>query len=317
MESGEDMKRWADILIDNEYRRINIWNVIKWKEINPEFWENNKNHIYSIHKNIEDKVPMIFQVGRNKIYGKSFFKYKDVNSVRIGEGYEESYQHEFFKECFSRMKILNLKDGKDIVKIYVDEAIQEEVIHTKSGRKRIVDVMIRFSKADPMIYVEKWSGKLAIEVYQTHKVDDLKIKEFKDMEIAMAEFNASKWTRITDNLESKEEEEKQFERIIKSLNELIWVKILSDPISREYFSSVRLEEEINKNEFYLEKLSLMKNEIIRLKNEQKKLLQETINYKENEERIKEELINAKNQNKLLKEEVAIIKSKFIYKIFYK
>lgn len=36
-----------------------------------------------------------------------------------------------------------------------------------------------------MIYVEKWNEKLAIEVYQTHKVYKTKIKEFKDIEIAI------------------------------------------------------------------------------------------------------------------------------------
>ncbi|MBZ9633371.1 hypothetical protein [Clostridium sp. FP1] len=310
------MKRWADILINGEYKRINVWDVLHWKRNTPEFWEINKESIYSIHKNLEDKVPMVFQTGRNNIFGKSYFRYKDANSIRLGEGYEESYPHEFFKECFSRIKVLNLVSGKDNVKIYVDEATLEEVIYTKNSRKRIVDVMIQFSKAEPMIYVEKWNGKLAIEVYQTHKVDDVKIKEFKDIETAMVEFNASKWY-ITDNFLTKEDEEKQFEKIINKLNNFISVNILSDPISKKYFSSIKLEEEISKNELYLKRIVYMNSEIDNLKKENQNLLREIEMYRENETKLKQKLRDITNEYRFLKEEIESIKSKTLYKLFYK
>lgn len=311
------MKRLADIFIDGEYRRINIWDVLQWKQTNPEFWEMNKGHIYSIHRNIEDKVQMIFQTGRNNTFDKSYFRYKDTNLIRLGEGYEESYQHEFFKECFSRLKVLNLKFGKDNIRIYVDDAIQEEVVRMKNGRKRIVDVMIRFSKAEPKIYVEKWNGKLAIEVYQTHKVDEIKIKEFKDLEIAMVEFNAFKWEHITDNLRSKEEEEKQFQKVITKLNNFIFVKMLSDPISKKYLSSVRLDEEISKNELYKKKIAYMKSEINKLKNENTNLLELVVLLRKNENTMKQKLIDSKTENDFLKDEINNIRSKFWYKLFYK
>ncbi|WP_461612089.1 hypothetical protein [Clostridium sp. Marseille-QA1073] len=310
------MKRWADILINDEYKRVSIWDVLQWKQNNPEFWERNKDSIYSIHKNLEDKVQMVFQTGRNNIFGKSYFRYKDINFIRLGEGYEESYQHEFFKECFSRIKVLNLTFGKENVKVYVDSASQEEVVYTKNGRKRIVDVMIQFSKAEPMIYVEKWNGKLAIEVYQTHKVDEVKIKEFKDIEIAMVEFNASKWY-ITDKFLSKEDEEKQFEKVISKLNNFIFVNVLSDPISKKYFSSVELEKEISKNELYQKRIVYMNSEIESLKKENQNLLKEIEIYRENDTKLKQKLRDITIEYEFLKEEIKRIKSKTLYKLFYK
>ncbi|WP_202711080.1 hypothetical protein [Sporosalibacterium faouarense] len=311
------MKKRADLLINGEYRRINIWDVLHWKQSKPEFWEKNKDYIFSTNKNIEDKVQMVFQTGRNNNLGKSYFRFKNIDSIGVLEGYEETYQHEFFKECFSRLKVLNLKFGKDIVKIYVDEAIQEEVIYTKNDRKRIVDVMIEFSKSEPMIYVEKWNGKLAVEVFQTHKVDEIKIKEFKDMEMAMVEFDASKWKYITDNFQSEEEEEKQFEKIISKLNNIVYVSILSDPISRKYFSSVKLEEEIAKNELYKKELILMKNKISSLKDENQNLLEEIKIIRENEKILKLKMTNITKENELLKDKINNIQSKFLYKLLYK
>ncbi|ADL50523.1 hypothetical protein [Clostridium cellulovorans] len=314
------MKKKADILINDEYKRINIWDVLRWKQSNPEFWEKNKNSIYSINKNIEDKVPMVFQTGKNNIFANSYFRFKDTNTLRDGEGYEESYQHEFFKECFSRLKILNLHFGKNNVKVYVDEANQEEIVYTSNGRKRIVDVMIQFSKAEPMIYVEKWNGKLAIEVRQTHKVDDIKIKEFKDSEIAMVEFNASKtetkW-RIMENFISEEDEEKQFERVISKLNNFIAVNMLSDPISKKYFSSLRLEEEVSKNELYKKRLIYMNNEITNLKKENQNLVEEVENCRKSNGELKQKLRYIDGKYRFFKEENESIKSKFIYKLFYK
>lgn len=310
------MKKWATLLTDGEYKMINIWDVLHWKKNMPEFWELSKDSIYSIHKNIEDKVPMVFQTGRNNIYGKSYFRYKDANSINVGEGYEESYQHEFFKECFSRIKILNLVSGKENIKIYIDGATQEEEVYTKDGKKRIVDVMIQFSKAEPMIYVEKWNGKLAIEVYQTHKVDNVKIKEFKNIEIAMVEFNATKWY-VTDDFQTKEDEEKQFNNVISKLNNFVYVNILSDPISKKYFSSTRLEEEIRKNELYLKRINYLNSEIDNLKKENQNLLSEIKMYGDNETKLKKKLEDITNEYSFLKEEIESIKCKTLYKLFYK
>lgn len=51
------MKRSADLLINGEYKRINIWDVIHWKTFEPEYWERNKDNFYSTYNaNFKEKM---------------------------------------------------------------------------------------------------------------------------------------------------------------------------------------------------------------------------------------------------------------------
>jgi hypothetical protein len=58
------LKRRADLLIDGKYRRITIWDALDWKQNRPDLWEEYKNNIYSICKKPENKVRMVFQIGK-------------------------------------------------------------------------------------------------------------------------------------------------------------------------------------------------------------------------------------------------------------
>ncbi|WP_026896062.1 hypothetical protein [Clostridiisalibacter paucivorans] len=190
------MKGSADLLINGEYKKINIWDVIHWKTFEPEYWEKSRDNIYSIHQNTNLKEKMFFVSGKNGVLSKSYFKYQSNKSNRIYEGYEESYRHEFFKECISRLEVINIKVKGQPVKIYIDKSVQEEVVYTSETKYRVVDVMVYFTKSEPAIYYENWAGKLAIEIYYSHKVDELEIKEFRDLEIPIIEFNAINWKYV-------------------------------------------------------------------------------------------------------------------------
>ncbi len=58
------LKRRADLLIDGKYRRITIWEALDWKQKRPDLWEKYKNNIYSICKKTENKVRMVFKLGK-------------------------------------------------------------------------------------------------------------------------------------------------------------------------------------------------------------------------------------------------------------
>lgn len=58
------LKRRADLLIDGKYRRITIWDALEWKQNRPDLWEEYKNNIYSICKKPENKVRMVFKLGK-------------------------------------------------------------------------------------------------------------------------------------------------------------------------------------------------------------------------------------------------------------
>lgn len=244
------MKTRADLLINGIYRRITIWDVLDWKKNRHDLWEKYKDCIFSIDRNPEYKVRMIFQTGRNGKQEKSYFRYKEADFEHRGEGCEGSYRHEFFKECISRIKRLELRWAGESLTIYPDEILQEETIVVDSGTRR-VDLLVNFSKANPAIYVEKWEGKLAIEIYDTHKVDNKKIKQMKEKGIAVFEFNVNNW-HIRDEFKDRNDEEKQIKDIVEKLDGendgYIRGAMLADPISRKYFSTLLYEEEKKKRE---------------------------------------------------------------------
>ena len=102
------LKRRADLLIDGKYRRITIWDALDWKQNRPDLWEEYKNNIYSICKKPENKVRMVFQTGKNGILKNSYFRYYNADFENKGEGSEESYRHELFKESISRIERLEI-----------------------------------------------------------------------------------------------------------------------------------------------------------------------------------------------------------------
>lgn len=299
------MKRSADLLINGEYKTINIWDVIHWKTFEPEYWERNKDNVYRIRKNANFKEKMVFVTGKNGVPSKSYFRYKSNNSNRIYEGYEESYRHEFFKECISRLEVINIRFKGQLVKIYTDKAVQEEVVYTNETKYRIVDVMVYFTKSEPAIYYEKWAGKLAIEIYYSHKVDELKIKEFRDLEIPIMEFNISKWKYIKEDFRTQEED--QYKKIMAKLNNTLYVSALVDPISKEYLISEKI------NELGVQNRELKEQFRLATINEKKKLSDLSI-LKEEINSIKDINSSLQNKNSKLHKKLDTIESKWIYKI---
>lgn len=211
------LKRRADLLIDGKYRRITIWDALDWKQNRPELWEMYKNNIYSICKKPENKVRMVFQTGKNGILKNSYFRYYNADFEHKGEGSEESYRHEFFKECISRIERLEIRWKGEALTIYPNEILQEETIFMDDGSRRIVDLLVNFTKSEPDIYVEKWEGQLVIEINDTHPVDSKKISQMKQKGLACLEFTVSKWN-VRENFNNAEDEEKQIIEITEKLD---------------------------------------------------------------------------------------------------
>lgn len=312
------LKTRAELLINGVYRRITIWDALDWKRNRPDLWETYKDNLYSINKNPDYKVRMVFQTGRNNHLHKSYFRYKEADFEHRGEGSEESYRHEFFKECISRIKRLELRWNGEALTIYPDEILQEETLIMEDGSKRIVDLMVNFSKAEPAIYVEKWEGKLAIEIYDTHKIGNKKIKQMKQKGIAVFEFNVSKWN-IRDEFKNIDDEEMQITEKVEKLDGendgYIRGALLVDPISRKYFSTVLYENEKNEKERiktelehlqYMYEQSLINNE--KLKYQLKELEGSNALYKN-------KINDVSSRLQIIEKENRKIKSTLWYKIF--
>lgn len=94
---------------------------------------------------------MIFQTGKHGIVENSYFRYYNADFEHRGEGSEESYRHEFFKECISRIKHLEIRWKGEALTIYPDEILQEETVIMDDGSRRIVDLLVHFKHAEPPI----------------------------------------------------------------------------------------------------------------------------------------------------------------------
>ncbi|MBC5714188.1 hypothetical protein H8S17_08205 [Roseburia sp. BX1005] len=314
------MKRRADLLIDGKYKRITIWDALDWKKNRPKLWEIYKDNIYSICKKPENKVRMVFQTGKNGIVQNSYFRYYNADFAHKGEGSEESYRHEFFKECISRIKRLEIRWKGEALTIYPDEILREETVIMDDGSKRIVDLLVHFKRAEPSIYVEKWEGQLAIEVNDTHPVDSRKISQMKQKGLSCFEFTVSKW-RIRENFSDAEDEEKQIVEITEKLEGenagYIYGKLLVDSISRKYFSTKLYEDEKREKEKVLAELYQIKKLYGQAIDENKGLRERIQLLDRDINSYKNKLSNLDMKFKMLEQENTKIKSSFWYKLFGK
>lgn len=302
------------------YKRITIWDALDLKQNRPELWEVYKDNIFSICKKPENKVRMVFQKGKNGILKNSYFRYYNVDFAHKGEGSEESYRHEFFKECISRIERLEIRWKGEALTIYPDEILQEETIFMEDGGRRIVDLLVNFTKAEPAIYVEKWEGQIAIEINDTHPVDSKKISQMKQKGLACLEFTVSKW-KIREDFSNVEDEEKQIGEITEKLDGknggYIRGELLVDPISSKYFRTKLYEDEKREKEGAIAELNQVKRlygqaiDTNKQLSERIQLLERNINAYKNQLSGLEVKLRAKEQ------ENAEIKSSFWYKLFGK
>lgn len=311
------LKRKADLLIDGKYKRICIWDALDWKQNRPELWDKYKDNIFSICKKPENKVRMVFQTGKNGNLNNSYFRYYNADFEYKGEGSEESYRHEFFKECISRINRLEIRWKGEAITIYPDEILQEETVIMRDRSKRIVDLLVKFSKAEPAIYVDKWEGQLAIEINDTHPVDSKKINQMKQKGLACFEFTVNKWN-IREDFKDEEEEKKQITQIIEKLDGKngghIFGTLLVDPISRKYFSTKLYEEEKKKKEEKIAELCWIKElqEQTIIENDKLKKSIQKQDYERNRDRKK--IAELEMKIEALKRENEKIKSSFWYKL---
>lgn len=314
------MKRRADMLIGDKYKRITIWDALEYKKNQPDFWKEHKEKIYTISKKPENKVRLVFNTGKNGVLENSYFSYYNAELARNHDGSEESYVHEFFKECLTRIKQLELRWYGESLTIFPDEFLPEEELVLKDGSKRRVDLLIKFSKSEPECYYEKWDGQLAFEIFYSHKVDEKKIKQFKANEIACFEFNVKKW-KVKEWFKNEEDEEEYIDTIAEKLDGInhgyIRGELIVDPISSKYFATEKYLQMKEEKENIEKMLQESKALLLREREKNRALTEELTKYKlkisENKSRMLElaEKVNEKES------ELASVKQTIWYKIFSK
>lgn len=269
------MKRYADLLKNNEYKRINIWDIYNQyhkeiknhNEISLEqyYTKNFDGCLYSTHKHKANKKPMKLII--RKKFKNSYFEYVEVKNNEP----PESTSHKNYKDIINQLNQLNLKIGNDIIKIYVEDSqIEYEFVANNNTYK--ADVFIWFNKSYPEDYVRKWNGKLCFEIKFSNSVTEQKIYDCNKEGIPIFEHKISPKLSINDSLNDKEKSRRTKFIKDKYLSKEIYGELLSDPETPEYLKikdlenkNSNLEEQILILQKENDKLTKLKNKILKHK----------------------------------------------------
>lgn len=290
------MKIQADYKVgENEYKRINIWNIYNdYKE------KKNNGYPYDIHQFYKDyyKGNLYSTNRKNKVrlslyiakpFAKSYFKY--YPNTRI-DWNEESLSHELFKDIISDFTILKLKTyNNDLIKLYISRSEIEYKFYANDNCY-YADIYFWFYKSEPANYILKWQGQLCFEIFHTHKTEQKKVKDCLLNNIAVFEHTISP-AFLIENCYSEKTLLKKEENIILSLSSEIYGEILSDPASNEYKEIVRIYQKLEQlqyeNKQIINTVDYYKNTVEELN----KKLDKEINEKVELEKFKKSIENNK------------------------
>lgn len=249
------MKRFAYLHQDGNYIKTNVWEERRQKKENPREFE--ERTYVSTHKKIENRIPLFF-VDRKP---NAYFRYPSGSSREDYIGQGESLTHELCKEAISELKTLKFISGKNEFIIYVDEVEIEQKVEI-NGNRYYTDIFIWFNKSKPSYLVNKWGGKLAIEIYVTHETPEKKMRDFLNEGIPIIEIKISEKFRVDESRQMSSQEILRIKNTITQYyEEKIFGKILSNPESEEYKKMVEISQLKKTIEKLEEKNSLLENEI--------------------------------------------------------
>ena len=328
------MKLFADYKIDGDsgYKNINIWDIyngynnyvskegkIDFKEYYNRFY---KNRLFSTHKSTKMAMTLITR----KPYGKSYFRYlANINS----KGKFESINHSIYKEIIKELDVLNLKVDKQNIKLYVSNS-DIEVGFTANGNNYYADVLINFYKSEPEVYYHKWNGKLCFEINYSHPVDDKKVNDCFLEGIAIFEHTISPKLTINEYTSSEDDLISQKNFILEKLSEVIYGKLLSDPIAYSYTGAYNLTEEnknlkiknvelSNLNKLLLNINDKQSTEIVKLQNQNRSLKNDNVLLMSENDKQSSKIVDLQRENKMLADFNESINHKkilkFVLKIF--
>lgn len=215
-----------------------IWEVLKLKREN--IHEFNKITFMSTQKDPSARTEMSSVI-------KGFFRYIKKPKQSIKEDKDsDSLSHSIAILALAEQKQLNFTCGEVKFTIDVDELRTEDVKIQLSNRDTFdyyyPDLICQFSS--PQDLAEKWGGKVALEVKQTHACEPEKIHDFKNHCIPIIEIDIEKWS-IEKKYETKSPSPEQLEDYFyfwkNVFSKNIFGKILSDPVTPQYYEKKEIE----------------------------------------------------------------------------
>ncbi|MEO3677387.1 hypothetical protein ABGI61_00030 [Rheinheimera sp. FR7-31] len=210
-----------------------IWEVLKLRR--EDIHQFNKLTFMSTHRAVEKRLPMTAVI-------HGFFRYKSApDDHEKPEGDSDSLSHSIAIQALAELAVLNFKCGNEEFSIDVVDIRTEDTKVQLTNRDKFdyyyPDLICEFRS--PNHLAMKWGKKLAIEVKHTHGCEDEKVHDFRNHCIPIIEVDIAKYS-IEEKFGTKSPTPEQLEQYFKywktNFAKQIFGRILSDPVTPEYFN---------------------------------------------------------------------------------
>lgn len=108
------------------------------------------------------------------------------SSKRSGIASKTSMTHKIYELAIANVHKLKLFIFGEEIVLYIERAYPEYFIKTNYN-SYYIDVYLILQGTEPRSYYYKWGGKIALEIYVSHKVDKSKANDLETMKIQLCE----------------------------------------------------------------------------------------------------------------------------------
>ncbi|MCT8124681.1 hypothetical protein H1D31_01340 [Alishewanella sp. BS5-314] len=215
----------------HKYRMFFIWEALSMKKNNPHLY--NEIKFISTQRDEKDRSQMFPNIG-------GFFKYGPNDKVRTEnrDGDTDSFSHAVAISVLEQMECIKFICGNDEFTITPVSISTETRVILSNGKSYYPDLMITFNENEAL--ASRWGNKVAIEVNHTHECEPEKIHDFQNHCIPIIEVSIKTMSierKFGKKVLNSDLMEEYFEYVKEKLNNQVFGKILSNPVSLEFHKS--------------------------------------------------------------------------------
>ncbi len=184
----------------SEMKQINVYRALSVKNSRI----NNKDDIIEFW-DIPDlkNAEKVFPKCSSKDGKAAHFSYYP-GSTHAGISSEMTMTHKIYEIVYSEINKILLDAFGEQVLVFIKHASLEHFFRT-AHNLYFIDVMLEIERTEPSSYYYKWNGKLALEIYVTHKVERSKINDFSKNRIQLYQIKIYDNQKIPDDIENEEQ----------------------------------------------------------------------------------------------------------------
>lgn len=177
------------------YKPVHIYQAIKMKNSLIK----NRDENLEFYDTPNDTVAERLSPVRTSKDGKAAHFSYYPNSKRSGSGSEKTMTHRMYEIVLSEVDMVKLSAFGEEITVFVEEALPNFYFNT-AYNYYYIDVMLKLKGTEPKSYFYKWGGRLAIEIFVSHKVDKSKANDLQLSGIQIFEAKIYSNQRVPENI---------------------------------------------------------------------------------------------------------------------